>query len=67
MKHWCNDTNKERVKYPTTNTLQCQFVTTNPTWIEQEQNPDLRGRRPATNLLTHLQSGDVCVTMPVRR
>jgi len=29
------------------------LFTTNPIWIGQEQNPDLRSERPATNRLSH--------------
>jgi hypothetical protein len=33
--------------------LSTTLSTTNPTWIDPDANPDLRGERPATKRLSH--------------
>jgi hypothetical protein len=49
-----NDTDREKSKYSEKNLPSATLFTTNPTWIDPGQNPGLRGERPATNDLSHV-------------
>jgi hypothetical protein len=45
MEHWCNDANREKLKYLKKNVLQCHLSTTNPTQIDLGFNLCLDGER----------------------
>jgi hypothetical protein len=53
MGHRCNEIDRGKQTYSGKNLLSATLSTTNPTWTDPGSNPGLRGKRPATNLLSH--------------
>jgi flagellar biosynthesis protein FlhB len=50
---WWNDADKRKPKKSEKNCPSATLCITNPTWTEPGAKPDLRGKRPATNRLSH--------------
>jgi hypothetical protein len=53
MEQWWNDIFAGETEVLGENLPSATLFTTNPTWIDPEANPGLRGERPVTNRLSH--------------